>query len=236
MSRFFRQFFRGRRRLLLLIALLTALSSATSAQWLDTVNYSLKQRPKFFLNLTTFSSVVSGNVVRFSGFRAGLNYNKRVKFGAGFYGLNTQVVSSILVEDDTGSYATDAELRLDFFSVSAEYIFFHRPPWQFSFIPFQISVGAGYYDYIRSSDKVRTSTPRQSVVLYEPALMGQYSIFRWLGLGASAGYRFRLHASRELKQDLSAPTFSFGLRLFVDELYLMAFPEGLCKKKDKGTP
>ena len=199
---------------------------------MDTVQYSLKQKPKIFFNLTTFNSTVSGEFVAFSGIRVGLNYNKRVKFGLGLYGLNTQVVSSIRVEGDS-SYDTNAELKLAFFALSAEYVFFHRYPWQFSFVPFQIALGEGHYEYVKEPDKIRTETTKQSIVLYEPSVMGQYSIFRWIGLGASVGYRFRLYSDKELKEDLSSPTFSFGLRLFVDELYKMAFPNGLCGKGDK---
>jgi len=218
--------------LLLAACLLPGLSQA---QWKDTIAYSLKQKPKIFFNLTAFNSVVSGEFVAFSGIRVGLNYNKRVKFGVGLYGLNTQVVSSIRVEGDS-AYDTNAELKLGFLALSAEYIFFNRYPWQFSFVPFQLSLGEGHYEYISQPDKIRTSTKKQSVILYEPAVMGQFSIFRWIGLGASAGYRFRIYTDKELKEDLSSPTFSFGLRLFVDELYKMAFPHGICpgdKKSNK---
>ena len=203
-----------------------------SAQIKDTITYSLRQKPKFFFNLTAFSSVVSGEFVGFSGFKGGLNYNRRVKFGAGYYWLNSQVVSSIRVEGDT-AYDTNAELKLGFLSLSAEYLFYNQYPWQLSFFPFQLSVGEGHYEYISEPDKIRTKTKKQTVVLYEPAFTAQYSIFQWIGLGASVGYRFNIYSDKELKEDLSAPTFSFGLRIFVDELFKMAFPDGLAKKQPK---
>jgi hypothetical protein len=219
-------------RIQLLLFAVCLLPVLSQAQWKDTVAYSLKQKPKLFFSLTTFNSVVSSEFVAFSGIRGGLNYNKRVKFGIGLYGLNSQVVSSIRIEGDSG-YDTNAELKLGFLSLSAEYVFFNQYPWQISFVPFQIALGEGHYEYISEPDTIRTNTKKQSVVLYEPAFMGQFSIFRWIGLGASAGYRFRIYSDKELKEDLSAPTFSFGLRLFVDELYKMAFPNGICKDGDK---
>ena len=217
-------------RFKILFVALLVLPAFVKGQLMDTIAYSLQQKPKFFFNLTTFSSVVSGELVGFGGFRAGLNYNKRVKFGAGFYDLSSRVVSTIHVNDDP-AYDAEAQLKLDFFFLTAEYIFFHRYPWQFSFIPFQLSLGSGYYEYYTQPENVRTETEKKSIVLYEPNIQGQFSIFRWIGIGTSIGYRFRLYSDRELKEDLSAPTINLGLRLFVDELFKMAFPNGLCKKK-----
>jgi hypothetical protein len=205
----------------------------SSAQLSDTIRYSLEQKPKFFINLTTFNSTVSGDLVAFSGFRAGVNFNKRIKFGAGFYGMNTKVFSNITVTANNDAvYDTSAELKLGFFSLSAEYIYYHNYPWQFGFIPYQLSLGEGHYEYIPRGGTTRVETEKQTIVLYEPNFTGQYSIFRWIGIGASVGYRFRLYSSKELREDLSSPTFSIGLRLFVDELYKMAFPHGLSKKEE----
>lgn len=195
-------------------------SKKCEAQVLDTIVYSLKQKPKFFLNLNTFNSVVSNEMVNFFGFKTGVNYNKRVKFGVGYYVMTSKkVVSPISVSNDSVQYTTNGELRLNFFSFSAEYIYYISYPWQFSFTPFQFSLGEGHYNYITEPDKVHTKTKGQSVVLYEPNVSGQYSVFKWLGFAVSVGYRAKVYSSKELKEDLSAPTFAIGVRIFVDELY-----------------
>jgi len=191
-----------------------------NAQVLDTIEYSLKQKPKFFLNLNTFNSVVSNEMVNFLGFKTGLNYNKRLKFGVGYYVMTSKkVVSPISVTNDSLQYTTNGELRLNFISLSAEYIYYISYPWQFSFTPLQFSLGKGHYNYITEPDKIHTKTKGQSIILYEPNITGQYSVFKWFGVAVSVGYRVKVYSSKELKEDLSAPTFAIGIRVFVDELY-----------------
>src|SRR5207248_1897716 len=116
-------------------------------------------------------------------------FNKRIYFGAGYFLLNSNsVVDKIEVEDHSLHYKTNGELRFNFFSVSAEYTFYNKYPWQFSFLPFQAGIGSAHYDYIRQSDTLRVSTPSETVWIYQPGISGQYSIFKWFGLGADIGY------------------------------------------------
>jgi hypothetical protein len=199
------------------------------SQVLDTIEYSLKQKPSFFFNLSAFNSSVSNEMANFFGFKTGLNYNKRIKFGIGFYGLTSNVVSSIVINSDT-SYLTNGELKLNFLSLSSEYIFYIKYPWQLSVTPIQFSIGEGHYRYISEPDKQSLKTKKQFVLLYEPNVVGQFSLFRWLGLAAGLGYRAKIFSSAQLNEDLSAPTYTIGFRIFIDELYKMAFPNGAFNK------
>lgn len=203
-----------------------------NAQVMDTIRYSLDQRPKFFLNFVPFSSFIKQDIATFSGIRAGLNFNRRIKFGIGYFTLiNSSVVSPVLIEDDGPAYSTSGELNFHFFSINAEYIFYNKYPWQLSFIPFQIGLGRASYDYIRRSEDNRVSTDPESVFIYYPDFSAQYNILNWLGGGASVGYRFTATGSQNIQEDLNSPTFSLTLKVFIDELYKMAFPHGLSGKK-----
>ncbi len=220
-------------KFVLLFFICGSIFSATSsnAQILDTIQYSLSQRPKLFFNFVPFNSYISQNIATFSGIRVGLNYNKRVKFGLAYFGLtNSSVVSPITIEDDGPAYTTSGELNFHFFSITAEYIFYHKDPWQLSFIPFQLGFGRASYDYIRRSESKRVSTHPESVMILFPDFSAQYSILNWLGLGSSLGYRFSLNGSKNVREDFNSPTFSLTLKVFVDELYMMAFPNGLKAK------
>ncbi|MBP6334129.1 MAG: hypothetical protein KA444_01560 [Bacteroidia bacterium] len=202
------------------------------AQLRDTIRYSLTQRPKLFLNFVPFNSYINKNIATFSGIRAGVNFNRRVKFGLGYFALtNNSVVSEVLITDDGVAYTTDGELNFHFFSINAEYIFYNKYPWQFSFIPLQFGLGRASYDYIRRSEDARVATDAESVFIFYPDVSGQYNILNWLGAGASLGYRVTVNGSDNVQDDFNSPTFSITLKVFLDELYKMAFPNGLKGKK-----
>lgn len=214
--------------LVFLFGLILMPTERTSAQVMDTINYSLKQRPGLFLNFVPFNSYISRDIANFTGIRAGLNFNKRIKFGIGYFGLtNSSVVSDVLIEDDGPSYITPGELNFHFFSITAEYIFYKSHPWQVSFIPVQFGVGRASYDYIRRSETARIKTSRETVLLLHPDFSAQYSVLNWLGIGATLGYRVSLNGSKNIQEDFNSPTFSLTLKVFMEELYKMAFPDGL---------
>jgi len=207
---------------------------SSNAQVLDTVSYSLKQKPKLFLNFVPFNSYISRDIANFSGIRVGLNYNKRIKFGVGYFALtNSSVVSPVVIEDDGPAYETSGELNFHFFSVTTEYIFYQQSPWQFSFIPLQLGLGRASYDYIRRSEFRRVATKAETVFIIHPDFNAQYTVLDWLGFGASLGYRVSLNGSKNVREDFNSPTFSLTLKVFVDELYKMAFPNGIKSKKSE---
>lgn len=220
--------------ILLLLLLASGVFSIlpAKAQVLDTLYASLEKRPKFFINLQNYYGFISKDFANFTGLKFGLSYNKRVRFGFGVAGLDAgSVVSEIEIEEDTLSYTTNGELKFSFISASAEYIFYHQYPWQFSLIPYNLGVGTASYEYIRRSDRQRVSTPSETVIIFQPELTGQYSIFRWIGIGTSFGYRKTLYSSKNIRENFNSPTFSVGLKLFMDEIYKMVFPHGLTGKK-----
>lgn len=219
---------------LLLSLIICSVFSAkiSKAQVFDSISYSLKQKPRLFINFVPFNSYISRDIANFSGIRVGLNYNKRIKFGVGYFTLtNSSVVSPVLIEDDGPAYETSGELNFHFFSITTEYIFYQQSPWQFSFIPLQLGMGRASYDYIRRSEFRRVSTKAETVFIIHPDFNTQYTVLEWLGLGASLGYRISLNGSKNVQEDFNSPTFSLTLKVFVDELYKIAFPNGIKSKK-----
>jgi hypothetical protein len=197
--------------------------------FLDTLRISLQQRPHYFLNLAGFNSFISGDAANFFGFRTGVDYGHRLRFGMGFFLMNpNDVTSTITVKEDTLESRVSAELQVRYFSVTAEYVFYNRRPWQFSVFPLDVGLGGAHYRYISQlGSKPRLQTPDVPLVFYQPSVTAQYYLFRWFGLGASIGYRMTLYASEQVKEDWSAIGFSAGIRVLMDELYHEVFPDGI---------
>ena len=177
----------------------------------------------------SFNSFISDDFVNFYGFRMGVQYNHRIKLGLGLLELSPNaVVSPITVLEDTVQMTTNGSLRARYFSISAEYIYYNQFPWQLSILPFDLGIGGAHYNYNSTTRKSQQlETPDVALVFYQPALTAQYSIVKWFGIGASAGYRATLFASKDVKEDFNAPWFSVEVRLFMDEIYKSVFANGI---------
>ncbi len=200
------------------------MTNPVKGQLSDTIDYSLKQKPKFFITLASFNTFIDGQYANIGGVRLGLNYNQRIRFGFGFFNLtNNAVVTSINIKENDLDYYTNGQLYFHFVSVSTEYFFYNKYPWQCAVMPLHLGFGVAKYGYINRPGRIKSYTKSESVVLYQPEVSAQYSVFQWLGAGVSTGYRFTLIRSRKEVKDLNALTFSFDIRLFLDEIYKLLF-------------
>jgi len=207
------------------------ISHLSNAQLVDTLKYSLQQKPRFFITLASFNTFIDHQYANIGGVRLGLAFNQRIRFGLGFFNLaNNAVVSRISIPENDQEYITNGHLYFNFVSVSGEYFFFSEYPWQCTFTPFHLGYGRGKYEYVDRLTQKRIIGPSEGIILYQPELSAQYSIFRWLGVGITSGYRFTLYRSKKLTQELDAPTFAVDIRLFLDEVYKILFLED--KKSD----
>lgn len=202
---------------------------------MDTINYSLKQKPKFFIMLASFNTFIDHQFASISGLRMGVTYNHRIRFGIGFHNLaNNSVVSTIKIKENNSEYETDGRLNLGFVSFAAEYFFYNHYPWQCTFTPFNIGIGGANYEYISQAESVLKKTSTETVVIYQPEISAQYNVFKWFGVGVTTGYRMTFYRSQEQTKSLSAPTFAVDFRLFIDEIYKSIFQKEENAEKSDG--
>jgi hypothetical protein len=228
LNEFFRKEFKTGKELQKIIAglfLVMLFSFNTAeAQLMDTISYSLHKKPRFFITLASHNTFIDRQYANVGGLRMGLNFNQRIRFGIGFFGLaNNSVVTKIHPEGTPENYVTNGRLDFGYVSLSGEYFFYNDYPWQCTFTPFHFGFGEARYEYIDQDNGSLTLTPQEFVILYQPEVSAQYSIFRWLGVGVTTGYRFSVYRSKKLTQNLNAPTFAIDIRLFVDEVYNALF-------------
>ena len=199
-------------------------SGSSKAQLTDTIKFSLLQKPKFFITVASFNTIIDHEHANIFRIKSGLIYNQRIRFGIGYSNLaNNSVVTSINIKENNLDYYTNGELNFSFFSLSAEYFFYNDYPWQFTVTPFQIGLGSAKYRYINRPERVSTFTPSETIILYQPEISAQYNIFQWIGLGVTTGYRFTPYRSKKLTQKLDAPLIALDIKLFLDEVYKILF-------------
>jgi|GEM_PF-535435 len=197
----------------------------------DSLLYSLGQRPRFFFQLDATNSYVSGRGANAIGFKAGMEFNKRIKFGAGYYTVISDIVEKKYIEEYDSIY--NVKLQMNYYTTFIDYVLYNRGKWQFSFNN-QLGIGTSYFWYYpnRESNKRKTQTlNNRAVMLYEPTIMGQFRIMKWFGVEFGTGYRIMLVTNKELDHRLSSPVYAFRLKLFLDEIYKSIWPNGLLKGK-----
>ncbi len=194
--------------------------SFSKAQLIDTIEYSLRQKPKFFATLASFNTIIDNQYANIFRVKAGLIYNQRVRFGLGYSNLsNNSVVTELHITENGQDYYTNGKLNFVLYSISADYFFYNKYPWECAITPFQIGFGGADYEYINRPDNDLTHTETEFIILYQPEASVQYSVFKWIGLGVTVGYRIPIYRSKDIIQDFSAPTFAIDIRLFLDEIY-----------------
>lgn len=205
---------------LYLLVFLVSFLSLQSQPAIDTIKYSMRQKPVLFGKVGTRNSFIDNNRAEVLGVQLGLNYVNNVRMGIGY----NQLYSSASVFDQQFFFknknniteSANAHLQLAYFSVWAEYVYYRNHKWQLS-IPLQIGMGQAYYKYTVNNETKRFD--RNFIFVYEPAVSVEYKIIKWLGVGTDIGFRFIATNYTHLNEKLNSPTYAFKLLIYYNEIY-----------------
>ena len=219
------------RKLLYIFSFFWALST-TAQPTLDTIKLSLKQKPHLFGKFDTRNSFIDNSRAKIFGLKTGLNFGNRLYFGIGYNQLNppSQDFDKIIytVNANNELEKTTAMLRLVYFSIHAEYVFYQTKHWELS-MPLQFGVGQTYYKYNQFGK--RKVIDKDYNFIYEPAVSVEYKFVKWAGIGADIGYRFMLTSYKSLNQKFTSPTYAFKLLIYYNEIVKSVFPESKLAKR-----
>ena len=185
---------------------------------LDTIRESFHSKPKLFFQIDAYNSFVSSEPANTFGFRAGLEFNKRVRITLGYYNLTSDIVKPKLI---TGVFAIgdttlNAKLDMSYVTGSFEYIFYNKDPWQFS-VPFNIGAGKSYFWYYKNAAGDRGRIDEKTIMLTILSVGAQYKVLKWFGVGAGLGYRVMLKDNSNIDENFNSVIYSVGLRIFIGE-------------------
>jgi hypothetical protein len=204
-------------------------STIMQAQLLKDVGESFRKKPKFFFNFTQYNSFINKQSANISGFKAGLEFNDKVRLGLGYGWLASDIVDKISIDKNDVSYETNGQLKFNFVGTSFEYEFYSNYPWHVS-VPFVFAAGGAHYEYVDRMTRARTNTKNFPVVLFEPTVNATYNIIDWVGLSGGLGYRVAMNATKDMKNSFSSPIYVIQLKIFFDEIYREVFPNGIIRK------
>ena len=191
------------------------------AQFLDTLKRSFNTKPKFFFQLDSYNSIVTGARANAKGIKTGLDFNKKVRLGVGYFWLNPDVVEKRIINDDD---TVRAQLKSRYFTLGAEYVLLNDNPWQVT-LPFHFGFGKSFFVYPDTLTKKDERIASNSIVLFEPAVTGHYKVIKWVGVGFGVGYRIMLKNNPEVRDNFNSPLYVLRIKIFFDEIYYSVFPK-----------
>ncbi len=205
---------------------LAVLHISAKAQVLDSIQASLKHKPRLVGGFATKNTFINGFRSPVFTARAGVDYNNHIRMGLGISWLklgdydpgadNTPFYLDKTVIDPSGVYTLHPALQFRYINVFLDYVYFKSGKWQFS-IPIQFGVGDSRYKYSFKGENVIES--RHLIVIYDPAVSGQYKIVKWFGLGLDVGYRIMLMSNKHIGSKFNSPVYDIKALIFWGELY-----------------
>ncbi len=206
---------------LFLFIIVVFASLNVNAQILDSIKVCLTQKPKFSAKLDNRNSFVSNSSAMITGVKAGLEFDKRFIIGAGYNYLDSEIDKdfySVISKNDT----VNAQLKLNYISVFAEYVFYDEKKYQLS-IPIQIGAGISKYTYNLNGKTINYKS--KPIILYETALLGHYKIIKWVAIGGGIGYRLMILDNPTIDQQFNSAIYIFKVKIFFADIYKDVFVE-----------
>tara|TARA_B100000809_G_scaffold190351_1_gene188925 strand:+ start:9337 stop:9984 length:648 start_codon:yes stop_codon:yes gene_type:complete len=174
---------------------------------------SFHTKPKLDVKLDNRFSFISDNDVKTIGLKIGLKFNRKFKVGIGLNQMLLPVEKHILSEDNV---LLPVDLEYSYFSPYVEYVYFNSKRWEFS-LSTQLGFGSASYRHIDANGK-KFKLIESTVLSYEPAMLIDYKIIRWFGIGTGVGYRLVYYKSKGMDQEFSSPEYVVKLKIYLGEI------------------
>ena len=202
---------------LALLASFTFLTPLTArAQLLDSINLFLQEPPRLIVKLDIRGSFITSEPVKFYGLKVGWEHANRFQYGFGYSTILKPVHRNRQVHEAGAYREVDTRLRMGHVSAYADYAFYQRGHWEVR-MPVQVGLGHGRVVYDDLTNETRT-WQKTWYVLYEPAMSVQYRFLTYFAVTAGFGYRLVFRTSASLGEQLTAPIYMLGLRVFTGDL------------------
>lgn len=205
-------------RVLLLLSGLLAARPATAQVGLRLLrpDSTRERHRRLVAQLDQRFSPLNGKLVGIYGMKVGLEWRGRLRAGLGGYFLSGGVPTRL--EAPPGLPAgTDSELRFRYVTAYGEYVLVGTPRWEVS-TPTQFGFGTVFSSY-RTPNGNRQQSSIDHIWMVEPSVVGHMRVFRWIGVGAGAGYRQMLFLNEEEERELSGLILIGRVKLFLGDLY-----------------
>lgn len=193
-----------------------------AAQFIDSLPLVVRQKQSFDARLETRFGFIGEDVVRVSGARLGISFNRKLRLGGGISWLKTGLTREFAPYLSEQGPREKKFLRMGYLCYYMDFVFYRNKRWTLS-VPLQAGPGLVWY---QPDEQYRfgVKEPKYFFVLYEPGITVNFKIFKWFGIGNDVAYRFMLKDNKSMPERLSSPTYALKILFWLDQLYFSAFP------------
>ncbi len=167
--------------------------------------HGVKWKPVF--SLLRYHSGFQRSSPTFNGFRLGMEYKSKLRFGLLFLGHDAPV--------DIETFEDGARRSLVYvFSVggSAEMLIINNYRWELG-VPYIIGAGVGLIEQYGIVERLVLNEDRVSFAYHQLGVRSQYNINYWLGVNVGIGYRVGISPDEELRNFMQNYYTSYGFRI-----------------------
>ncbi|MCL4857600.1 MAG: hypothetical protein KJZ55_10095 [Flavobacteriales bacterium] len=82
----------------------------------------------------------------------------------------------------------------------------------------QIGIGRAHYQYFNPTTQKAVRTRYSAIISYEPAMLIDYKIIRWFGIGTGVGYRLVLYKNNGIEEKITSPVYIVKLKIYLGEI------------------
>lgn len=184
----------------------------SNAQFFDSIQTSLKHKPRLDLKLESRNSFFANEWAIISGARVGLDYNNTFKLGVGYSWLRKEIQHAIYV----GDKSVNADYFFHYGVFYGEYTFYQVKPFSMSIYA---SVGGGRsWDRYIDQNGERQTANSSFVFVYEPYMTGMVDVLKYFSVGAGMGFRLVATGSDFSRKRLNTLIYVFKLKIKLPEL------------------
>ena len=172
----------------------------------DSIQASFAHKPKLYGNFGTRNGFLSNQRIQVRDISLGVTFNKQFTLAIGYNWMLSDA-KKIYNTEDTASF------KMRYITPFVEYSFLERKNIE---VTIPIYLGFGNSRYQTEDNQV---FEKQFVMLYEPGMQVTYRFFRYFGISGGIGARMILAGNRQLNQPFLTPTYTFGGKLFIADIY-----------------
>ncbi|NQX90620.1 MAG: hypothetical protein HRT74_00450 [Flavobacteriales bacterium] len=172
----------------------------------DSLNLYLNSPGRWIGKVQTTHSFITGKPVRTFGIKVGRTHENRISYGLGVNwmdrGIQTEVLDSNVQRKD---------VRMLYASGFFEYSFWHQSKWRIS-LPIRLGMGTSWHKQ-RNIEGMEERTDQSMIILYEPSMVCEYQLIKYLAIGLEVGYRLMLLNNKNIPKQFTAPTWGIRIRI-----------------------
>lgn len=190
----------------------------------DSIYNSMHGRISLGGGLDSRNSFISNRRAHIWGIKVAAEFGDLIQLGIGYNRLDDDLTRKVYFSNENSVFdSATGELRMDYFSWYARYVFYRKGRWKFSVMPFQLGIGRSRYMYMDGEEK--SYAYKRSIIVYETSFSISFRLCKWLGVGADAGVRWMVKGNPEIPEKFNSPTYAFYGIIYWTEILRALAPD-----------